>query len=912
MTITEVRQALGSWELRLRENTPRAILDQLDYFGHIAIIPNKVSPAEYGDNLLAAARYVGVYRSRSSGDDFLLRGSGMAFWLGDEDGKGDVFETAVTLTGATFAASVTALLPPGGAITAGVINSVAGTYTGTHKWQTSRQAQDYVTQLFGAEWRVTNDGKLDAGTIAQLYVTDPRAIILRKDDGLDLKQRALPGRTEMGRDAEDFTTRVVLLAEGEGDQIATGDADIVSNPFNDIHGNDVRMTRLVSESDTTAANADQRAQLLLNLYSDERASVSLSTSTYDIKGDLAVGDYVNVWDPNVGFYDNVREVYWNGQPINPIALRVVEMTWPIPSGWTVAFRRGDGTWIDLSPYYAGESGETTVVVGDLSRSLATSEPIGFRPSLPDSPTLDTTIPDSPAFTAWSFGAYQTPDASTTKAAVHITWSTPLNTDSSVITDGAYYEIRYRVSQVIGYQIMWGAIHNIFRWGQLAANRWGAPLSAAVSADPEWTYIQIGWGTNQTTIIELTPGVIYEFQIRAVDSANPPHFGNFSASSFQTTTGDLFAPSTPAAPTVAGNLLSIQVVHSLGKASGGTFNLEADLVRLNVHVGGSDSFMPSDNNKVGELTANIGMMNASIPAVGTFTISPTETVFVKVVAVDRAGNKSGPSVGSTVTAVLIDNEHVSSLSVSKLTAGTITANSVLAAMIEVGSGGNVTVTNGAFNVKDANGNIIVRMGLLPDGKYGFRVDDASGNPQIRAGELVSGGYGMEAVDETGALVSLSTLAFGTEAAGDFGSVDIPTTGAPLFYAIDPDNLSVRVRIGTSRRAIVFIGAQIFHELDNPPGTYADRSGFIGYRVTDLTTGEMTFSPGNNVAGGDLGGNTGDPDIPYVPGNMHVGNAFLMSGAFIFPTAPGDYLFEVCYINPIGAVGYQNRNIVVLPY
>lgn len=911
MTVTEVRQALGSWELRLRENVPRAVLDQLDYFGHIAIIPNKVSPAEYGDNLLAAARYVGVYRSRSSFDQYLLRGSGMAFWLGDEDNKGDVFESPVTLTAATFATSVNALLPPGGAVTAGVINGVAGTYTGEHRWQTSRQSLDYVTDIFGAEWRVNNNATLDAGTISQLYVTDPKAIVLRRLSGADLKQRALPGRMEMGRDAEDFTTRVVLLGEGEGSQIATGEADIVANPYNDLHGNDIVMTRLVSESDTTASNADQRAQILLNHFSQERASVNLSTSVYDIKGDVAVGDYVNVWDPDTGFYDNNREVYWEGQPINPIALRVIEMTWPVPAGWTVAFRRGDGTWLDLSPYYAGESGETTIVVGDLSRSLASSEPIGFRPSLPDSPTLDTTIPDAPAFTQFSIGTYQGADISTTKAAIHVTWSTPLNTDASTITDGAYYEIRYRVSAVLGYQIRWGNL-SATRWGQLSANRWGAPISAPVSADPEWVYTQIGWGTNQTTILELTPGVTYEFQIRAVDSAYPPHFGAFSASSFQTTVGDMFAPSTPAAPSVAGNLLSIQVTHNLGKASGGTFNLEPDIVRLTVHVGGSAVFMPSDENKVGEMAANIGMMSAGIPAIGTFTIQPTEQVHVKVIAIDRSGNKSSPSASATVTAVLVDDSHVSSLSVTKLTAGTITANSILAGLIEVGTGGTVSITQGAFNVKDALGNEIVQMGLLSDGKYGIRVNDANGDPQIRAGELVGGGYGLEAIDETGALVSLSTLAFGMEAAEESGAITVATTGAPDFAERDPDGLQVRVRIGTTRRALVIVSAAINHALDNAPGTYDWRTAFISFKITDLTTGGVTLTPSGFAAGGELGGNTGDANIPHVPSMLNVGQSFLMEGTNRFPTAPGDYLFEVYYINPIGAADYDTRNIAVLPY
>jgi len=914
MTVTEVRQALGSWEIRLHNETPKAVLDQLEYFGHIAIIPNKFSPAEYGDNLLDAARYVGVYRSRTAGDDFFLRGSGMTFWLGDEDGKGDVFETAVSLSADTFAASVAALLPPGGSVIAGTINSVAGTYTGEHQWQTPRQALDYVTEIFGAEYRVNNDATLDAGTISQLYVTDPRAIILRRTGGADLRQRALPGRMEMGRDAEDFTTRLVLLAEGEGEQIAVGDADIVANPYNHLHGGDVRMVRVVSESDTSADNAAQRAQLLLNHFSLERASVSLSTSVYDIKGDVAVGDYVNVWDPDVGFFDDTREVYWEGQPINPMALRVAEMTWPIPPGWTIAFRRSNGVWIDLSPYYAGETGDTTIVVGDLSRSLATSEPISFRPSLPPSPGADTTIPDSPAFASWSFGNYQASEISTTKSAVRVSWSTPLNTDASVIIDGAYYEIRYRVSEVIGYSVMWGAVHNIYRWGQLSANRWGAPLSEAVSASPEWIYMQFPWGINEATILELTPGVTYEFQIRAVDAAYPPHFGNFSVSSFQTTVGDLFAPSTPAAPSsVAGGPLTIQVTHTLGRASGGTYNLEPDLTRLNVYVGGSASFYPDETNQVGELAANIGMMSKGIAAIGTFTIPQIEQVFVKVVAVDRAGNKSSASAATSVTAPLITNSQIASLSVSKLTAGTITANSVLAAMIEVGTGGIVSIDQGTFQVKDALGRIIVRMGLLPDGKYGLRVDDSSGNAQIRAGELVSGGYGLEAVDETGALVSLTTLAFGTEAVRSTSGSLVMDTSVGEYWQPDPNGLGVTSRIGTSKRAILLLGSEISHTLDNPVGTYDWRWGGLSVEVIDLKTGAVTLFAGNGpVAGATLGGNTPNAQIPYVPGTFNIGNAILLDDPSIFPNVPGNYRFNLYYSANLGTVSFYGQTVVVIPY
>ena len=112
MAVTEILKALGSWEIKLLSGTPRDVLDALDYFGHVAVVPGRLDPLQYGDNLLDAARYVGVLRTRTVGDDgrtnaplddLSVGGVGMAMWLGDEDGKGDLYENAVEPASATFA-----------------------------------------------------------------------------------------------------------------------------------------------------------------------------------------------------------------------------------------------------------------------------------------------------------------------------------------------------------------------------------------------------------------------------------------------------------------------------------------------------------------------------------------------------------------------------------------------------------------------------------------------------------------------------------------------------------------------------------------------------------------------------------------------------------------------------------------
>jgi hypothetical protein len=822
MTVTEINRAIGSWTLKLRDDTPRSLLRRLEYLGHIAIVSGRVDVAQYGDNLLSAARYVGVYRGQDRRDEFTLKGAGMAFWLGDEDDKGDVFESEVNLAAVTFADAIRALLPPSGSITEGTLHGIAGTYTGRHIYQTPRQAIDYVVDLFGGTWRVNGNATLDAGLVEDLYVVDPRAVLVRKaEHGSDLFYRVMPGQMSMATDIEDYTTRVLLLAEGEGTTIATGDAELPVVPFKDLHGNTVKLTRLISESGTLSGNATARAQLQLNRFSGSRSSVSLSTSDYDVKGDFVVGDYVYVYDPDTGFVDDNTEIVWKGQPINPMALRCIEMTWPVRTGWTVAFRRSsDGAWIDLSDYFVPETGETTVVVGEFNRSLVSAggEPIGNRPNTGG---VDTSIPDHPEFIAFSTGSYMsTLGDGQTRSAIRAEWTTPLNIDSSTIVDGDRYEIRYRVNQVISYPTSWDTVAGYQRitqdlfgrnigagWGgdwtvvtgdaadftvdgdegliAVASNdthvaqlsgvnhdnlsvllagvtqsqapvggntefgfearyvdannfvdvrlfreadtgnmtlavrqmdagvetvspfatipgvvntdnvwlrtvirgnkmyarawkwnhseptvwhaeltlthldagafrvrsripssvtnvgmvvglgrldlvditpagyswddlgTWDAMLSDPIEASPEWQTAIVGWGTNVFTLTELTPGVQYELQIRAVDAANPPHFSAWSPSSIVHTSGDTMPPAQPAAPVVAASMIAIQVQHDLGRSDGGDFNLDLDLNHLNVHVGGSESFFADETNKVGELIATPGMVLNRIPAVGSF-------------------------------------------------------------------------------------------------------------------------------------------------------------------------------------------------------------------------------------------------------------------------------------------------------
>lgn len=715
MTVKEITQALGSWSVRLRRDTPKELLDALTYFGHIAILPGRVDPRQYGDRMLDEARYVGVYRARfNQGDEYEIKGAGMAFWLGDEDDKGDVFESTVTLSAATFANSIRALLPPSGAVIEGTLHAVAGTYTNKHKWETPRKAITYVTDTFGTEaspveWRVNGDGSLDAGPISQLYTTTPKVMLVRKGIGADLARRAIAGQLSMDADAEDYSTRVVLLASGDGGSTATGSANGPATPYNDLHGNDVKLTRMVSESVTSAVNANARAQIALNRYLEERRAAQLSTSDYDVKGDLKVGDALDVYDPETGYLDSTREVYWQGVPINPVTLRCIELDWPIRAGWTVAFRDTSGAWFDLSNYYVPEGGDTRLMVGSFKARLAgggSAESVGTRP------VPDATVPATPVFGAFATTSYQ-PDAqsSETKAQIHVTWTQPLNVDGSTILDGSHYEIRYRPNLTLPYPATWAQVATK-KWNQLLT--WAQPLAAPAS-NAQWHTIYVGFDQQQHIIQELTPGVEYEFQIRAVDMASPPNASAWSATTPFVAARDMKAPATPAAPEVAASRIALQITHRLGISSGGTFNLDVDLDHLEVHVGGDPTFYADDSTRIGRLIANVGMISGQIPAVGTFNIEATSGVWVKVRAVDRTGNKSPASVAVQQTAQLIDDAHISDLTVSKVTAGSITAAWLLASVIRTAASGN--------RVEFASGGI---WAYNPAGKPVFFLDSVTGD------------------------------------------------------------------------------------------------------------------------------------------------------------------------------------------
>lgn len=926
MAVTEALRALGSWGLTFTEKMPDDHWKKIEYFGHIAIVPGR-RPGPLDDSLLRTARYVGPITkiSDNSGELRQIGGAGMALWLGDAEGKGDIFTEAVTVSG-DYDDVIRALLPASGAITEGTFFAVAGTWpSSTFQFQTPRDVIDYVAQTVGAAWRVNGDGTLDFGAESDLFTVNPKCVVARK--GLDdMFLRGLYGTAETERDVEDYTTDVVLLAQGINGQFVSAEQGLTPSeiPFVDIHGNKVKRARIIQESETDATNAPARAQLQLNRFKSTRDALTLATNDYDIKGKAQVGDYIWVYDPTMDLVDINNEIIFRGQRINPFKLRLTETTWPVTRSMSVLYRAGTGEWIDLSKFVIPETGDTTLVVGGYNRSL-TEGGSGTFPVMPPGPDNDTTVPGQVDWVLpWVQSQYQSPITGETKAEVELRWLKPNNTDSSVATDLAYYEIRYRQSMT---PLTAFTIDELETLSDHISELGTVNSPIVLGIEQEWQYATAPAEVLKFRLQELTPGMTYEAQVRAVDSARPPHLGDWSDLEQWQASRDVFPPATPAAPVVAGNPLAVQVIHTLGRASGGTYNLDRDLGLLEVHGHVDPLFIPSEDTLIGKMPADWSAMVAQVPAVASFQITQASPMYFRVVAVDMSGNASLPSATAVATAELISDQYISTLTASKITAGTIGAQVLVSGRIStapfgtsprvemtaagfagrtvagvealkwdsttgklhVNGRGGVEIRDGALTILNAAGQVIVEVGECLDGRHGIQVYKDDGTRVARMGELASGEEGIEVVDDLGKLVRVSTLAFGAKSSTvSTVQARIGTTYGDMI-TVGP---SATVTVGNTLRMIVGIGAFC---LINGGGAQArvsfDIAGPSGYS-----------SPAAQIR--DVGHNSG--------AGVFIGASklFLIEG---LPQA-GNYTVTMKYTSAHATdqAQFGDRHLVVLPF
>lgn len=370
MPVTERLMGPGSWSVKLNEHTPRHVRDILDYFGHIVICPGHVDPSAIGDAAtLDAARYTGIVRRKPSTTE--LGGVGLVAWLGDEDGKGAVLESRVEYAAGSFATWVGAIRPS--SLAAGTVTDPGGTLTWSTQFMSRRAALDYVCDYFGAEYRIRPDGTLDAGPASALFATaTPTAIVTAFSGGIDMNITGLHA-TALGRseDVEDYTTRVVLLGTGNGrENVLVGTADISpATGYKDLLGNAAVLTRMIDAPNVQAGNESSIATVQLGRFTSARQAVTLSSDRYDIGHDVQAGDQIYVYDSDAGLVDQANQIYYRGQLLFPVKLRVQGYTWPVERGMGVYYRDKNGVYTDLTDWVEWESPGSSIDMGASARTL---------------------------------------------------------------------------------------------------------------------------------------------------------------------------------------------------------------------------------------------------------------------------------------------------------------------------------------------------------------------------------------------------------------------------------------------------------------------------------------------------------------------------------------------------------------
>ena len=574
------------------------------------------------------------------------------------------------------------------------------TYTGKHYMESAYKSLKTIATSLDCEFKMNNDGTIDVGPSSSLFTghgtSTPEGMIVRRMSGPD---PAITGYSSVDLStefvAEDYVSRVELIASNYGKEINLGQADAKSVPYKDLFGNELERIQILSENDVPDSLRNVRAEAYLNEYNKIQKTLSVGLEDYDVSGDINVGDVIFVYDPEVGFEDsqadatlenrNRNEITYQGQILHPVKIRVMGLTFPIATGMGVYYRDKDGNYTDLTDYVQFEVGVTQIEVGSTTSNI-NQDLRGSASVIAVGGTNEFTVPDAPTGFSAAVGTYQD-GAGRPFAFAKLSWTEPNNTDGSRITDGNMYRVRYRqVTDVDGNNLIDSNDNQI----------------------TDFEYLTVEFGTTSVVIKGLGISNNYEFGVAAID--NSGFSGGFAVLTSTQMPKDTIAPPEPVAPTgtfgsVASSAAKVQITHKLGAAktvAGATinsptnFSLPRDIDHLNVYRGASSGFTVSASNFVGEIQARSGHIDLEIPAINTFDVTTAGTAYYKVTAVDVAGNESAASAAAAVTEELIDtafinnaaitdakirdlavtNAKINDLSASKITAGQITGKEII--------------------------------------------------------------------------------------------------------------------------------------------------------------------------------------------------------------------------------------------
>lgn len=379
MTINQVLMACGSWEITLRPNTPREIVDQLriresdtNFSGFGGLIctpvdadPVLCSPAE----LYRRAFYYGVYRTQefATNGPVRLSGCGPEMWLGDEDGKGHL--RSYLFTSADFEAAHDSIRTLGlGDITKGTYWDPGGDpfeWDSDNKLVSARDVLTYINRHFSSEWRINPDLTYDAGERTAMYGTTPAAIFApnayANEPGLP---PVLGGTATHTVTVEDFAQFIDIEGEVSGVPAVGSSSRVLkpnwSDPWNfDASTPAITMRRRAQVNGKWADSASLEAQatgvMLFSEVYQETTEVEITNYEPHLR---LLGKDLLLTEPSAGLVDRTADmIHIAGQAARPMTQRVVEMEFGLRPGCGVYLHTSKGTvtrnsrpLIHLSPW----------------------------------------------------------------------------------------------------------------------------------------------------------------------------------------------------------------------------------------------------------------------------------------------------------------------------------------------------------------------------------------------------------------------------------------------------------------------------------------------------------------------------------------------------------------------------------
>lgn len=399
----------GSFNIPLREDTPREIRTALGKWDTVCFTPGQIGGTRGGAQQMTIAEmqdvsmFTGVVLGRrrgrapgaqTPGRPASISGASIVSWLGDASGKGPFTFYIAGTTTTTLGIRLIALDAGGGfpgsytnGIRLGTTTSVsANNIADAPVWfETPRSMVDRWCRMTTArtEWRVTPDGTWNfrpAGTY-DIYLGDPvngQPVVIGEDLTEEIRSNmvVVPATSlDVEEDFSEYASAVRVSKSGSTDYATTGPLE-----FN-FNNTDYAWMDAVVRADTSASATD-----MTNLGDSSAEDNYVDRYTYRLTVDpdfllarwLGPGARFYLYDPDAGQVDASNAVIVGGQQISPATVRLTGMSYPITPqmgvyGWAT-YRVGSSlatvlatppVMTDLTPWidYAAEPKATTLDVG---------------------------------------------------------------------------------------------------------------------------------------------------------------------------------------------------------------------------------------------------------------------------------------------------------------------------------------------------------------------------------------------------------------------------------------------------------------------------------------------------------------------------------------------------------------------